>query len=308
MSNSLRKFVRNNTILYGTISCYRYLRYRRVYDRLPKNVHVLDPVQSVTALAESDKSLSRFGDSELRLLYKQYSIGFQKYDPALAGRLREVIANRAGKQGVFLAVPHHLQSTAGVKFDIKTAWWDFIAHDHQEIYQKLDNRLIYLDTQLTRTYSEYCDLSITATVYRKLKQLWQGKRILIVEGAETRMGVGNDLFANAAAIKRLLVPSVGAFAYYDQIRSEVEAAVKTAGIDLVIAAIGPTATVLAYDLSDIIRTLDLGHLDIQYEYFRRHAKKMIAIPGKYTNEVNMTGDDVYQHDQTYESQIIGKVG
>ena len=74
-----------------------------------------------------------------------------------------------------------------------------------------------------------------------------------------------------------------------------------------IAAIGPTATVLAYDLSDDIRILDLGHLDIQYEYYQHRTSKMTAIEGKYTNEVKMSKNDIYQNDSKYLSQIIRRV-
>ena len=131
---------------------------------------------------------------------------------------------------------------------------------------------------------------------------------MIVEGDETRMGMGNDLFAGAADLKRILVPRENAFERYEQIKQLVEEKDAEYDFDLVIAAIGPTATVLAYDLSLQTRILDLGHLDIQYEYYRHHSKRMTQVKGKYTNEVNMADDDIYKNDDEYLSQIIGRVG
>ena len=45
-----------------------------------------------------------------------------------------------------------------------------------------------------------------------------------------------------------------------------------------IIALGPTATILAYDLANAgYRALDLGHIDIEYEWVLMGAKKKVAI-------------------------------
>ena len=53
--------------------------------------------------------------------------------------------------------------------------------------------------------------------------------------------------------------------------------------DLLILALGPAATVLAYELSGERQCLDLGHIDIEYEWFRMGATTKVAIPSKYVN-------------------------
>ncbi len=307
MKRSLRKFIRNNSFLYGIICLYRYARYRRQYNRLDKDLNILDIRQTLDYLATHEVSLARFGDSELRMLFKEYSIGFQRYDPRLAARLHEIIDHPRKPEVLMVALPHHLVGTEDAKFDIKTAWWSMLTHNYSSIRQNLNPNLTYLDAEVSRTYSEYQGIVITEKAYMVFKKIWQNKRILIVEGDETCMGMGNDLFADVADLKRVLVPRENAFARYDQIKQLVEDKVAQHNFDLVIAAIGPTATVLAYDLSPQIQVLDLGHLDIQYEYYRRHSKKMTQIKGKYTNEVNMTADDIYRNDDEYLSQIIGRV-
>lgn len=307
MKRTLRKSIRNNSFLYGIICLYRYARYRRQYDRLDKDLNILDIRQTLDYLATHEVSLARFGDSELRMLFKKYSIGFQEYNPRLALRLHEIVDNPRNSEVLMVALPHHLVGTEDAKFDIKTAWWSMLTHNYSSIRQNLNPNLTYLDAEVSRTYSEYRDSTITAKAYAVFKQIWQDKKILIVEGDETRMGMGNDLFTGVADLKRILVPRENAFKRYDLIKQLVEEKVAEYKFDLVIAAIGPTATVLAYDLSPQIQVLDLGHLDIQYEYYRRHSKKMTQIKGKYTNEVNMTADDIYRNDDEYLSQIIGRV-
>ena len=79
---------------------------------------------------------------------------------------------------------------------------------------------------------------------------------------------------------------------------------------LVLYALGPTATVLAYDLSHLgYQAIDFGHIDIQYELFLRNATDMIQIPHKFVNEYNSgRNENVGEvEDANYYNQIIFKI-
>ena len=79
--------------------------------------------------------------------------------------------------------------------------------------------------------------------------------------------------------------------------------------ELVLMALGPTATVLALDLSQHgIQALDVGHLDIEYEWYLHNAMKKEAIQGKYTNEVREGHMFSECDDSAYQKQIIMRVG
>ena len=66
----------------------------------------------------------------------------------------------------------------------------------------------------------------------------------------------------------------------------IDAIVNLHSGELILIALGPTATVLAYDLNKRgIRALDIGHLDIEYEWFKSGTQEKIPIAGKYVNEV-----------------------
>jgi len=43
-------------------------------------------------------------------------------------------------------------------------------------------------------------------MFKKLKKIWDGKDIIIIESEKSRLGVGNDLFDNTKSIKRILCP------------------------------------------------------------------------------------------------------
>ena len=71
-----------------------------------------------------------------------------------------------------------------------------------------------------------------------------------------------------------------------------------------------TATVLAYDLAKLgYWAMDIGHLDIEYEWMKMGAADRIVIQGKQVNELKeIGGADVETcHDAKYLSQIIADI-
>ena len=73
-------------------------------------------------------------------------------------------------------------------------------------------------------------------------------------------------------------------------------------------ALGPVATVMAYDLAKSGRkAVDIGHLDLEYEWFLRGEGVRVPIPHKYVNEID-GGENVEDiHDEKYKSEIKIKV-
>lgn len=104
----------------------------------------------------------------------------------------------------------------------------------------------------------------------KLKQIWELKELLIIEGEKTRLGVGNDLFNNSKSIKRRFCPAENVFNLYDKIIGQAKKFNKS---NLILLALGPTSTVLTYDLYKLgYQSIDVCHIDIEYEWFLRKAK------------------------------------
>ena len=137
-----------------------------------------------------------------------------------------------------------------------------------------------------------------------LKRIWNNREIIIVEGEKTKLGVNNDLFDNAKKINRIIVPSRNAFNAYDKI---LEAIKNISKEKLFILSIGPTATVLAKDLVELgYQAVDLGHIDIEYEWFKMGAKQKVLIKGKFVNEAVALGDLSNENitDLNYTNSII----
>lgn len=80
------------------------------------------------------------------------------------------------------------------------------------------------------------------------------------------------------------------------------------GGELILIALGMTATILAYDLAKAgLWAIDIGHIDVEYEWFIRGATEKVALNGKFVNEAPGGRDVAEVKDSLYESQIIESI-
>lgn len=256
-------------------------------------------------------SISRFGDGELDLVLNEYGLTFQTNTPELSHRLKEVLTNYNDEK-LLLCLPWCLTCLRYRKRKSKKFWIDWaITNDRQRriisiIRAAGGKKYVFGDTNITRQYIAMRNRSRGDKMFPMLKSLWENRDILIVEGEQTRLGVGNDLFENTRSISRILAPAKDAFSCYDKILEEICRVHQLN--QLVILALGPTATILASDLSKVgIQALDVGHIDIEYEWYLQNATDKVCIPGKYTNEAK-GGDMVQKCDNPeYAKQILQKI-
>lgn len=168
-----------------------------------------------------------------------------------------------------------------------------------------NDKHVFGDTQISRPYIAYKSSNNAKRVFPLLKKIWDGKDIIIVEGNKTRLGVGNDLFDNVLSVKRILAPAENAFSCYQSIIQEV---VQIHNNELILIALGPTATVLAYEFTNLnMRALDLGHIDIEYEWFFQGCREHDAISGKYTNEAEGGNEVDDCLDNDYLKEIVANI-
>ena len=273
-------------------------------------IRVMSSVETIRYIREKRCSLARYGDGELNMILIGKSIGFQKYNPELAEALRRVLFDR--REELLLCLPHEFDHFDGEKLLARDFWRSFLLEKKPAIYEILrDNGMegyLFGDTQTTRPYMDYVPAPpvVADTVYPAFKALWAGKRVLIVEGDSTRMGRGNDLFDSAAALRRVICPAENAFARYVEILETVKA--KAADFDMTLLALGPTATVLAADLSRAgIWALDVGHLDVEYEWYRSGAKEKTVLKNKYVNELEEGRVHADESDKEYLGQILARI-
>ena len=262
---------------------------------------VSDFDETVNCIIEQHKSVSRFGDGEFNLISGQ-SLPFQEFNPKLSEKLKMIL--KTNQESILICLPDVFSDLTQYVDYSKKVWTALLAKNRREWNTHLNLDKIYYNAFLSRPYIIYKDKSSCNKKFNKLKQIWHKRDILIVEGNQSRLGVGNDLFDNSKSIERIICPSINAFSAYDEIYN----AILSGNPDkdkLVLLALGPTATVLAYDLClEGIQAIDIGHIDIEYEWFLNQAEGKVKIKGKYTNEA-INGDQVeIIFDESYNSQII----
>jgi glycosyltransferase family protein len=222
----------------------------------------------------------------------------------LSTRLREILNKDYSGSKMFICIP-------GIWGDLKNftdrSFWFSIHHvfKHNESWNKLLNKHnIYGDSFITRPFISYKNKNHSENIFNKIKSLWNNKNVTLIEGAGSRMGVGNDLFQNTKSLKRILCPSENAFDKFEEIKKE---ALKIDKNDLILLSLGPTAKVLAYDLFLLgYRVIDIGHLDMEYEMFLRNSATIIKVHYKYFNEINERNPEEC-NDRIYLEQIIAKI-
>lgn len=240
---------------------------------------------TIELIINEGKSLARFGDGEFSAIAGRIRHRFQsEVDEKLGQRLRQVL--EAEEPKLLIGIANNYGSldayTDQAKREIRRYLQRVVRREHLDL---LKPGRTYYDAYVTRPYVMYADNRTDAPAARflKLKQIWEQRDIVIVEGKQTKAGQGNDLLDNAKSVECVLGPAENAFREYDEILQKCLCFDKD---KLFLLALGPTATVLAYDLCKAgYQAIDIGHLDLEYEWFLRGEGKRVEVAGKYNNEL-----------------------
>lgn len=258
--------------------------------------------ETLRMMIEEGKSLARFGDGEFGIVINAPRQKFQHADEKLADRIKEVL--NSNHPDLLIGIAKQYGNLDRFVDESAMVIREYMTEETRSWHQQLlQSDRIYSDGYITRPYVIFKDRFTEAPAKRfdALKEIWKGKKVIIVEGAQTRLGVGNDLFGDAE-IKRILAPATSSFDRYDDILAETLRQAEWA--DLFLLALGPCAGVLAYDLTlQGHQAIDIGHLDLEYEWFLAGKGHRVPVPYKYNNEVD--GGDLVEecHDPVYEMQI-----
>lgn len=278
---------------------FRHIGIPYVYHKTSK-YNILNSMDSIQYIIDNSCSVSRYGDGEFSVMLGG-SNGFQQPNERLAKALKEVLTS--GLTNHINAIPLTLKDLSNLGDYPYFFWSNYTGRNYWRLRRYISFKKKYLNSLFTRFYMDYVDKSNCEKQFKLLKSIWNDKDIVIVEGNQTRSGVGNDLYDNAKSIKRILGPAKNAIDKYDEMLNTIKKYVNKE--QLILLSYGMTATVLAYDLAKLgYWAIDIGHLDLEYEWFLHKAKEKKIIEGKFTNEVQ-NGDKVIEcNDPLYLSQII----
>ena len=242
---------------------------------------IMNSIETIAYIKNNKCSISRFGDGEVDLMML-FSIPFQDASFKLRRELLSVIHSK--NEDLLVALPYVINDTSKC-LERSRNWWNQYFRYRKWIWKLFfQGREYYGDALVSRPWIDFQDEEAATLIFDSFKEIWENRDIVIVEGRKSRIGVGNDIFKNAKSIRRILGPEKNAYEKIDAIYDEV---LKENKDSLIILALGPTATVLAYRLSKVgYQALDLGHFDVEYEWFKLRAYEKVPLKNKYVNESN----------------------
>lgn len=281
-----------------------YLRAKKDDIEMP-NLSFYTNEETVNLIVEERKSLARFGDGEFMWMAGESMPSFQKYSLEFGQDLIRAFTSK--NDNLLIGIPYGVFDASKCNLSAQMHWRIIRSNFLPRLEKFVDFKRTYCDASITRPYIDYRDRKFSENIFNLLKRIWNNKDIVIVEGEKTKLGMGNDLLSNAKSIKRIICPAENAYMVLDRIKDSIH---KNVSKDtLMISALGPTASILAAQLCDEgYQFIDIGHIDVEYMWFLKHAISRETIDGKYVNESGVkTCSNIYDNDNVYVSSIIDRI-
>lgn len=258
--------------------------------------------ETIDVIINKKVSVSRYGDGEMKLINNK-DISFQKASPFVRDKLIETLSSN--EENHIVCVCDVFGET--INSSNPMFWKEMLDRYRRIMYKHMIEGKVYYHAGITRPYIGNKNKDEALRCINKIKQIWDGRDVILIEGVYSRVGVGNDLLDNAKSVKRILGPEREAFSKYNEIIDAVSGFSKDS---IILLALGPCATAMAYDLHKLgFQAVDIGHIDIEYEWTLAGAQGKDKIKNKYCNEsgVAITEEEKNFTDEIYESQIIAKI-
>lgn len=268
-------------------------------------------IKSGEALLEKmivDKtSLVRFGDGEFEIIQNRDRPWFQKVDNMLAERLRNVL--RSDDPIVNIAIAQDFQCLDQYKDECADIIRDYMSSGTRaEIVDLLDMNKTYYDAYVSRPYIIYKNTNKADKIFPLFKKLWRKRDICVVEGKYNRFGIGNDLLNDVKSVIRVACPEKNAWSRYEDILNYIIENVEKEV--LILISLGPTATILAYDLAQKgYQAIDIGQLDNEYDWYLMRAESRIPIKGKMVAEFVEEKDNDFceDYEKQYRKELVKEI-
>lgn len=275
-----------------------------VADKIQQNLYKFPIIHSdeeaVRRIVDEKCSLIRFGDGEFEIIAGNDRVNFQKYDRDLSIRLKEVI--QSDKDDILIGIANNYGNLDLYSDEIADGIRGYMTDETRKNHMSLLNpSKVYYNAYMFKCYYPYKDKSKTSERVKLIKRIWDNRDIILIEGTQTRSGQGNDLFDNVKSIRRILCPTQNAYSKYQEILDTAKAVIKD---EMVLCVLGPAGKVLSFDLIHSgYQVIDIGQIDMDYEWYRAGAEKKAPNPTKYVSQLPPAEvEDV--DDEIYHSQII----
>lgn len=253
------------------LAAFVYEVYRRF---APLKLRVCSIDETLDELLNTEKSMVRFGDGEIVVISGK-DIYFQSASEEISHGLKRIISYPY--EDLMVTLPDIFNGLEQYVPDSQEFWKDHLLFFRKIYYNYCNCNKKYYNTSVSRCYVTLSDKTKSAGWFEKFRQVFCGKKLVVVEGTGTHNGVGNDLFGLAASVERIICPGRNAYAVRENILQACLQYEK--GDRLFLFSLGITAKSLVEEMFlKGYRVIDIGNLDMEYEWFLRKAVKKEPIP------------------------------
>lgn len=180
---------------------------------------------------------------------------FQVYDDKLVNRLKEILDSENPK--ILIGI-----NTIKTDDDVTRLWRKFIIRRGNRVLGLLNKNRVYESSTITTIFPKKSRELEFESHIKLLKSIWENRKVLFVVGENSRFFFEEELFENIKQHKFIYGPAKNAFSQYDVLIEKIESFDKDW---LVMISLGPTATVMAYDLAQKgYQAIDLGQTPSKY--------------------------------------------
>ncbi len=248
----------------------RLFREMQQHKLLTLKADILDYNDSIDYIIENKCSLCRFGDGEFNLI-NGGDVSFQTYNPLLANRLKEILMScfdsSITSKNIKIAINRVYYNFSDWNNLIFLRFFeDYVFHNEEKLISFCSESYKYLAAEISQLYNLFKDYDF-ASYFEHIKEIWEKRDIAIICGDRIFNNIEYNIFDCANSVEYIYAPSTDAFDQYEDILKKTKEISKE---KLVIIILGPTAKVLAWDLSQFgYQALDFGHIAKDYNSYMK---------------------------------------
>ena len=242
-----------------------------------KNVDIppiYDVVKTVDMLIETEKSFSRFGDGEFKLMTEpDKNHAFQRNSKELVDKLKEIITSNNDLVEVGINRIYYYKDGCELPyiedFLYNKKYADLMVSKRYCEYLKRDH---YYDSVFSIPYHHYgLDKGFFDSYFAKVEKIWEGRNVYLITGDTEIMGYDFNIFTESAKKVSLVeISKKDSFEYSDRIKRYVNGLGVSKKDDLLLFICGLAGTTLSYDMAieDGYRCIDVGHIAKEYYAYK----------------------------------------
>lgn len=202
--------------------------------------------EETLAMVLAGRSIARYGDGEFKIAAGNGCVS-QIPDKGLTTELREILVK--GNPRCIVGIPRLDPRSPKIE-----NW-----RKYEDKYPKfLSPAVDYFSAFITRPDS--APWIYTKEFYDKIASLWQSEPVILVSGSDRSLTPEFIIQRGANVVRHIICPRRDAYSEIDRIEELIRKECSRMSIKRVLLCCGPTATCLAWRLSNSLHAVDLGHI------------------------------------------------